>query len=100
MTTILNQLKEIKEKFPALTFDNKGYQYISPEIREAHKEQIQQIEGLLRSQFPNEKIVRFDNFKPRPDESFCVRCQTKWSDAFTGVCYIAESDFQENEQNS
>lgn len=56
-----NRLNELRLKYPALTFENEGYQYISKEVREAHKEPIEEIEAILRKTF--EGFSKFKNFK-------------------------------------
>lgn len=81
-----NRLGELKEAFPELTFNNDGYQYLGSAVKEKHAEQIKEITDIMKKQFPN--FVRFDNFKPREDGGFAVRCQTQWSPAFTGVEYF------------
>lgn len=91
-TTVFEKLTEIKNNFPSLTFDNNGYQYIKPEIREQHKEQIKEIEEILNSEFVG--IVKFNNFKPRKDGSFSIRCQCKYDESFTGVVYLNKEDFK------
>ena len=97
-TETYNKLMEIKDQFPELTFNNDGYEYISPSIREAHKEQIKQIEDLLRPVIPT--LRRFDNFKPRKDGSFAIRCQYGWSESFTGVGYFEKADFEKADSNA
>ena len=86
MKTNYKRLVELKNDYPNLTFDNNGYEYLDPSVREAHKAQIEEIEGILKTIVP--RFVRFENFKPRKNGSFAVRMQTRWSDSFTGVQYI------------
>ena len=43
------KLMEIRKKFPELTFDNNGYQYISIEIRERHSIQIKEIKQRIET---------------------------------------------------
>lgn len=88
----LTRLTELKEQFPDLTFDNNGYQYLSPAIKERHKEQIEEISSIMKEQFPH--FVRFDNFKPRKDGTFAIRCQTHWDSSFVGVEYFDRCYFE------
>ncbi len=80
------KLKKLQRKYPQLTFDNIGYQYLSPEIKESHKEQIKEIEDILKQSI--EGFVEFNNFKPRKDGTFAIRCQYRWDERFTGVGYF------------
>lgn len=92
-TEAYNRLKEIKEEFPELTFDNVGYQYLKPLVKERHEKQISEISAIMKEQFP--EFVKFNNFKPRVNGDFSIRCQTVWSPIFTGVQYYGLTDFQE-----
>lgn len=88
------RLMEIREQYPELTFNNEGYQYIKPEVREAHKEQIEEISTILKAQDPD--IVKFNNFKPRKDGTFSIRCQGYYdrsSSGFVGVMYLQKEHF-------
>lgn len=87
------KLMEFKENYPKLLFDNNGYERLPFEIKETHKEQIQEISEILRKTVAG--FVEFNNFKPRKDGSFAVRCQTEWSSSFTGVTYLSINDFKE-----
>lgn len=89
--TPYQQLSQIKNEYPALTFNNQGYQYLSREVKEKHTEQIKQIETILKNEFSG--IVEFNNFKPRKDGAFDIRCQCKYDPSFTGVVYLKEADF-------
>lgn len=86
---------QLRLEFPELTFDNQGYQYLKPDVQERHKEQIAEISTIMKEQFP--RFVEFNNFKPRKDGSYSIRCQTRWSPFFVGVEYFTEEDFQEQE---
>lgn len=90
---IFAKLMEIKDKYPELIFDNNGYEYLSPAVKEKHKEQIEEISALLKEQFPD--FVRFDNFKPRKNGTFSIRCQSHYSVSFVGVEYLEEAHFQD-----
>jgi len=87
-----DELTALKDMYPELTLDNDGYQRLDDAVMDANKEGVQKIESLLRASVPD--FVRFQNFKPRKDGTTSVRCQTRWSPGFTGVCYIALDDFK------
>ena len=87
-----NKLIEYKTKFPELTFDNKGYQYVNSEIKEKYKKEISEIEDLLKKEING--LVSFDNFKPRENGSFDVRVQYYWDNSFQGVGYFNIEDFK------
>lgn len=91
MNATFEKLKALKENYPALTYDNRGYDELSNEIKESHKVQINEVFELLDSAI--EGIVRFQNFKPRKDGTFSIRCQCKYDAMFTGVVYLKEEDF-------
>lgn len=81
-----NRLVELKNQYPKLTFDNKGYEYLSKEIKESHKEQLEEITEILRKTLKG--FSRFEHFKLRKDGSIDVRAQYKWDVSFTGVGYF------------
>ena len=90
-----NRLNELKKQFPELTFDNEGYQYLPVEIREKYKEQIKEIEDILRKKFnPIHGVVNFNNFKPRKNGGFYIRVQMYWDNSFKGVSYININDLK------
>ena len=70
------QLVEFIENYPDLIFDNIGYQYLSKEVRAMRAEQIKEIEEILKRNIVG--FVEFNNFKPRQDGSFDIRCQYNW----------------------
>lgn len=86
-----NKLKEIQANYPQLTYIAKGYDGLSREIKEAHKEQISEITGLLKSLFSD--FRSFQNFTPSKDNKFTIRCQFAYDASFTGVHYLTENDF-------
>jgi hypothetical protein len=90
-----DRLVEIKNTYPELTFDNHGYEYLSQEVKELHKAQIEEISTILKDTVVG--FVRFDNFKPRKNGLFAVRMQAKWSENFTGVRYNEIEDFKNEE---
>ena len=93
--TYYERLKELKNNCPELTFNNDGYEYLSKEIKEKYKEQIQEIEDILKKCIQG--FVRFDNFKPYKNDSFAVRVQYMWDSSFEGVGYFKIEDFKDLE---
>lgn len=90
-----DRLVELKNAYPELTFNNDGYEYLSQEVKESHKAQIEEISAILKETVFG--FVRFDNFKPRKNGSFAVRMQTQWDERFTGVQYNDIEDFKNKE---
>ena len=90
-----DRLVEIKNTYTELTFNNDGYQYLRPEVKEAHKAQVEEISAILKEEVQG--FVRFDNFKPRKSGSFAVRMQVHWDERFIGVQYNDILDFKNEE---
>ena len=88
MKTAKQKLIEFKENFPELTFDNNGYEYLSPEIRDKYKKEIGEISEIMKSL--DSDFLEFNNFKPRSDGSFSIRYQGIYDRKtyFKGVCYL------------
>lgn len=96
-----NRLKEIQKTYPKLTFDNNGYEYIRKELNE-HKDVVEEISEILRNTIKG--FVEFNNFKPRKNGSFSVRCQYNWgahdnSRSFVGVGYFEIEQFKDFEED-
>lgn len=95
---VYTELTRLMQENPALVFNNDGYEYLSKEIRESHKEAIAEIETILKTVFP--KLTRFDNFKPRKNATrTAVRFQSIWTEEpyFIGVNYVALEDLKSEE---
>jgi len=90
------QLVLFQKRYPELTFDNNGYQYLSREVQEKFKKEIDEISAILRETIKG--FSKFNHFKPSKDGSFCVRCQYSWSDRFIGVGYFNINGFREFEE--
>ena len=88
MKTAKQKLIEFKDNFPELTFDNNGYEYLSPEIRDKYKNEITEISEIMKS--IDSGFLEFNNFKPREDGSFSIRYQGIYDRQtyFKGVCYL------------
>lgn len=91
MESNYKRLQEIKENFPQLTYVARGYDGLSREIKEAHKEQINEVTEILQSEFS--EFRSFQNFTPKKDGNFSLRCQFAYDESFTGVHYLTEKDF-------
>ena len=93
---IYETLVSYKEKYPELTFNNKGYQYLSQEIKEKYKEQIEEIASILKECIQG--FIEFNNFIDREDGSFSIRCQHYWDEKFRGVGYFNIEVFKDLEE--
>ena len=87
-----DQLEALRLEYPDLTFDNDGYSNIPDNVRAANAAGQAAIEAVLTEAVAD--FVKFQNFKPRKDGTFAVRCQTRWSPNFTGVSYFPMEDFK------
>lgn len=86
------ELNRLREQYPELTFNNHGYENIPKDVRARNQEGHDAIEDLLKKSVYG--FVRFQNFIPRKDGSFAIRCQTRWPDFFVGVSYFPLEDFK------
>ena len=92
METVYDKLKEYQKNYPSLTFDNNGFEYLSMEVKESHKEQISEINNILKKEISG--FIYFDNFKPRKNGTFSIRYQCHWSESFIVVGYTDIEDFK------
>ena len=84
-------LKTILKKHPALIYDNEGYDNIDKStLSELDLKAIEEINSILKEKIEGYKY--FQNFKPRKDGTFAIRCQCAYSPHFTGVVYIPMED--------
>lgn len=60
------ELVALFDNNPELNFQNDGYEYLHPDVREAHAEQIARIEDILR-----EHVAGF--YKTSPFFNFCMQ---------------------------
>ena len=86
------ELSQVMKDYPDLVFNNDGYQQLSDEVIEANQKGFDRVTELLKQSVAG--FVRFQNFKPRKDGTFAVRCQTKWDSSFIGVSYFPLDDFK------
>lgn len=92
MTNYFDELEALRLAYPALTLNNDGYEELPSTVKAANADAIQKVEAVLKQAVAD--FVRFQNFKPRKDGTFAVRCQTRWSPHFTGVSYFPMENFQ------
>ena len=86
-------ISDFQKECPELLLNNDGYEYLSREIQDKYKEQIAEIENILKTVI--EGFVEFNNFKLYIDGRVDVRCQYKWSPFFTGVGYFSVAKIDE-----
>ena len=79
------ELKDIHARYPALTFKNEGYQYISPEVREAHKVPIDRISEILKEHVRG--FVKFFNFRDETGE-IVLRFDYDWGAGQNAVHFV------------
>jgi len=85
------ELEALRLAYPDLTRNTHGYENIDPDVFAANAEGVAKIEALLKQAVSG--FVRFQNFKPRKDGTFAIRCQTRWAAHFTGVSYFPMENF-------
>ena len=87
------ELKRYQKDYPELTFNNIGYEYLKPAVREVHEQQIKEISEILKKEIPS--FVEFLNFKPRKKGGFAVRLNHYYDglSGFIGVNYFDIEDF-------
>ena len=84
----------VQKEFPALTFENNGYQYIDKsKFTEEEKQKFNEVEAFLKKSIKG--FHEFNNFKIRKNGQVVVRFQYSWTadeenprTSFTGVGYI------------
>ena len=83
-------LKRIQQKFPVLTFNNRGYEYIRTPFNEREQQAFDKVSSILKEHIDG--FVKFNNF--RDEKGYIVlRFQyyydyEKHNAGFTGVGYI------------
>jgi hypothetical protein len=86
-----DRLIELQKQFPKLTFDNNGYEYAD---LSDNTKQVEEISEICSRHI--EGFIRFNNFKPRKDGTFDVRCRYRWDSSFRGVGYFPFEYFKED----
>ena len=81
------QLKSIQTKYPILTFQNVGYQYIDKsKFTEKDKVAFDKVTEILKLHI--ERFVEFNNFLFNRVGELVIRFQYHYDSSFTGVGYI------------
>lgn len=93
---VYDRLVQIQKEHPELTLDNNGYEYLPRDVKERHKDVIEELEDLLGKSV--EGFTEFNNFKPRTNGSIDVRVQYHWDSRFIGVGYFPLSEFKRLEK--
>ena len=86
-----SKLKSIFEKFPVLTLQNVGYEYIGSEFTKEEKEAFEVVTEILRKAVKG--FSEFSNFRLTPKGEIQIRLQYNYSWdnkglPFIGVGYI------------
>ena len=92
-----DKLISIQKEYPELTFQNAGYEYLSKEITDRHKEQIEEISKILKDAIPG--FVKFNNFYIIKNGDITIRCQYYYDKMFVGVGYFNIEEFKETDNN-
>lgn len=80
-------LVDIYSKCPALTLQNKGYEYINKSnLSEDDKAKIKEIEAILKKSISG--FVSFTNFRLSKTGELEIRFQYHYDASFTGVGYV------------
>lgn len=89
------KLLDIQKEFPALTFQNEGYQYIQKsKLTEEDLSKWKEVEEILKKSIKG--FREFNNFKLDKNNEIVIRIQYRWdadnplgdNTGFTGVGYI------------
>jgi hypothetical protein len=94
------KLITFQKDYPELIFQNDGYEYLSLEINEKYKKQIDEISEILKKYIKG--FSKFNNFFKLKDGSLSIRCQYDYgfgdpnSIHFIGVGYFSIDDFKDN----
>lgn len=82
-----DRLLDIQSRYPKLTFQNNGYEYINR--RSFSEEEIaadKEVSDMLSKHIDG--FVRFDNFRITSLGELTIRFQYHWVQHFTGVGYL------------
>lgn len=81
------KLLEIQRKYPELTFQNDGYQYINKtKLSDVALKKFDIVTSILKEEIDG--FVEFNNFYITLNGDICIRMQVKYSDSFTGDEYL------------
>jgi len=87
------RLTYLQKLYPKLTFQNEGYEYLSKEITDRHKDQIEEISKILKDTISG--FVKFNNFFIKKNGDITIRCQYYYDKMFVGVGYFNIEEFKE-----
>lgn len=80
-------LKTIQEKYPKLTFQNNGYEYLDKrEFSAEETSAFAEVESILRRSITG--FSKFFNFCLSKEGRIRLRFNYRWDEYFTGVGYI------------
>jgi hypothetical protein len=80
-------LKSIQIKYPNLTFQNNGYEYINKsKFSEKDKKAFKIVSNILSKSI--HRFRNFDNFRLSKNGEVRIRFQYGWDERFTGVGYL------------
>lgn len=88
----MKTLRKYQKECPELTYQNKGYDTISIAAQEKYKNEIKEIEVILKTVIQG--FSKFNNFRITKDMDIEVRCQYYWNSSFCGVGYFLLSDIE------
>lgn len=92
--TTYEELLYIQQKYPILTFQNVGYEYVDKKkFTEADTIAFNRATYLLKKCITG--FSEFNNFKLRKDGTIVVRVQYYWDERFKGVGYFPLKDFKD-----
>ena len=96
-----NILSGIQKKYPILTFNNKGYEYIDKsKFTDKDKKAFRIVVNILRKSIIG--FSKFNNFRVIKNE-IQIRVQYHWDISFTGVGYVMLNEllngFEEEDVN-
>ena len=80
-------LLDIQKRFPALTFQNDGYEYINKsKLTEEELKALKDVDDFLRKCIKG--FSKFFNFRINRKGTIDIRFDYAWSESFTGVGYL------------
>lgn len=79
----MNRLKDIQKKYPELTFQNKGYEYLPLKVKIDHKDVIKEIDAIMKDFDPS--YISFSNFIFNKHGNLCIRYQCNYNHGQPGL---------------
>ena len=79
-----DKLLSIQKEFPALTFQNNGYEYLNmSKLTEIELEKFKEAESILKKSIKG--FSKFNHFKLSKDGAPCLRFQYDWNADYDGT---------------